>query len=303
MQTFTQWTPNKFAPLWHFVIGTGGADPLSGSSARDIMLGFAGADTLSGAGGADILLGGADDDTLTGGSGNDLLIGGTGGDTYVFSTLDSAEDTIRDNGNAPTLNGYYSSGLDEVRLTGFASLDEALHSIDMEISGDNLIISYDNAGTTGQITVTNNFAGARYAIETLSFGSGPVYHVSLLSGDQFTYSVHSGPDAGGEDVVLGTNGADEIYSGIGNDIILGGGGADHFMFHDEEASNGSHDIILDFDVAQDVIDFTDILSLTMAGVSVEDNAWGNAVITTAYGTIELAGVAAIDVSQDLFAFA
>ncbi|SMY08978.1 calcium-binding protein [Flavimaricola marinus] len=285
--------------------GTDGPDVLNGTNGTDILIGRGGADVLNGNGGFDILLGGNDDDELAGGAGLDILIGGRGGDAYVVSTSDGGTDLINEKGDAPVLNGYYSSNIDTLELGQLGTLDIALHSIGVAISGDDLIISYDNAafGTSGQVTIKGHFADTASGLEAIDFGTGVVYHISALSGDQYTYSVHSGPDAGGEDLVLGTNAGEEIYGGIGNDIMFGGGGADSFMFHDEEDANGAHDIILDFELGVDVLDFTDIKTLTEADVSVADNAWGNAKVSTAYGTIELQGVASSDVGADDFLFA
>lgn len=276
----------SLASTWNFVIGTSGPDILNGTAANDLIFG------------------GNDDDRLVAGAGDDGLIGGRGGDSYEFSTLDGGTNIIWDRGNAPTGTGYFASGEDRIVLDGFSSTEEAVHSIDLAISGDDLILSYDNAGTTGQIVMRDFYAGAAFQIEELDLGTGaPEYHFAYLSGDNHTYSVHAGPDQGGEDIVIGSNASEEIYAGIGDDIIFGGGGADSFMFHDEEEAGGGRDLILDFDPLVDTIDFTDIHDLDMNGVSVADNSYGNAEITTAYGVIELAGVSAVDVTEDVFTFA
>ncbi len=57
------------------LIGTAGADTLTGDILNDILSGLAGKDTLSGLAG---------NDKLSGGLGNDVLTGGTGGDIFVF---------------------------------------------------------------------------------------------------------------------------------------------------------------------------------------------------------------------------
>lgn len=285
MRTSTQ-TGALAAGAWNFEIGTQNADVLVGSGLRDLFLGRGG------------------DDRLIAGAGNDILIGGHGGDSYEISTTDGGTDLIWDRGSAPSGTGYYATGEDRVVLDGFASTDAALHSIGFQINGDDLILTYDNAGTTGQIVMRDFYAGNGFFIEELDIGTGaPAYHFSYLSGDNHTYSVHSGPDQGGEDIVVGSNASEEIYAGIGNDIIFGGGGADTFMFHDEEEAGGGTDIILDFDPLFDAIDFTDIHTLNMSGVAVTENSYGNAVITTDYGVIELAGVSAVDVTEDIFNFA
>ncbi len=277
-------------------------------AALNQVIGDAGDNVLTGTAGGDLLYGSRGLDTLDGGAGTDLLVGGRDADLYVVSTANGDTDVIYDRGNAPVINGAFgSSGLDELRLTGLGTTVQAMHSIGIRVSGNDLIFTYDSTapGGTGQVIIRDHFAGPKTALEQVSFGDGsfdPVFHIANLSGDQFTYSIHSGPDQGGEDIVLGTNGNDQIYGGIGNDIYFGGAGADHFMFQDEGSNGGGNDIILDFDPTVDKIDYTEIKTLTRADVTVSDSAWGNALITTAYGSVELDGVAAVDVTDGIFAF-
>lgn len=293
------------------VWGGTGDDTLKGEGGRDMLRGEAGADVLEGGAGADRLFGGGDADRLTGGAGDDTLSGGKGADTYVIDIAGDGDDVIVDSGNAAYDRfGYYTYNFDEVEFSGFASLDDALHGIDLAISGDDLILSYfDPAvgplGGGGTITVQGHFAGQRYALEQINLGEGAggaVFHLANLSGDNLVYSVHSGGDAGGTDVVLGTAGDDEIYAGVATDIVLGGGGADHFMFHDEEDLRGGLDVILDFDTADDILDFTDIAGASFAGMTVSTSAYGHALISSIYGEIELIGIDASAVSADIFAF-
>lgn len=62
------------------LIGTSGANTLTGGRGNDVLLGRAGNDTLIGGPGADILIGGTGNDDLRGDAGNDLLMGGDGND-------------------------------------------------------------------------------------------------------------------------------------------------------------------------------------------------------------------------------
>lgn len=275
----------------------------------NLVRGDFGDNTLVGTAGRDLIFASRGKDILSGGDGPDILIGGRDADIYQISVFDDGNDVIADFGNAPFINGAFgSSGLDQIQLSGYGSMTEAMHSIDIEISGDDLILYYADPSASGQggfVTVRDHFLSPKFAIEEVRFGTGPsdpVFHVSELSGDNFTYSVHSGPDQGGEDIVLGTHVGEEIYGGIGNDIYYGGAGVDHFKFHDEEEHGGGNDIILDFNVGVDKIDFTDIKTLDINGVSVADNTYGNAVITTAYGTIELAGVVSSEINSGVFEF-
>jgi Ca2+-binding RTX toxin-like protein len=64
----------------NIIVGTNGADQLTGTNHRDIMYGRGGNDTLRGLRGNDILFGESGDDRLYGGPGNDILLGGSGRD-------------------------------------------------------------------------------------------------------------------------------------------------------------------------------------------------------------------------------
>jgi Ca2+-binding RTX toxin-like protein len=290
--------------------GGDGDDRIDGNAGMDILKGEGGDDVISGGGGNDRLLGGQGRDTLEGGTGNDILTGGKEGDLYLFTAAGSDSDVIIENGKAPIVSlGGFASGMDEIRLTGYASEADGMHSIDLQLSGNDLVITYENPdvtpGETGQITVQDHFLDAKFAIDQLSFGpsaSFASFRVQNLRGDGFTYSVHGGIDVGGDDIVLGTTGDDQIYGGIGSDIMLGGAGADRFIYNDEEDNRGGTDIILDFDLTQDILDFTEIKTLTRADLTIADNAYGNAVISSIYSDIELKGITTAEITDAIFDF-
>lgn len=300
--------------LW----GGDGDDTLDGGSGNDILRGGSGDDTVIGGSGNDRLLGGQGSYTLVGGAGNDTLEGGDGRDVYSFDTTIAQHDVIRENGDAPgaTLSGWSNLDRDVVEVLGFSSYDEAIHHIGIDVSGDDLTVTFTNpaiaSGDSSTITIAGQFADARKAVDLMSFGSAgglaayegtQAHHIAQLSGDNFTYSVHSYSDWGGEDIVLGTAGDDEIYGGLANDILVGLGGADVFMYHNEEGNNPGQDIILDFNTADDLIDVTEVGTLGFANLTVSQNDWGNAVISSGFFDIELAGVTAAEVTADLFVFA
>ncbi len=64
----------------NWITGGAGSDDITGNSADDILSGNGGADTIAGAEGDDVLYGGSGDDVLIGGDGADLLVGGSGSD-------------------------------------------------------------------------------------------------------------------------------------------------------------------------------------------------------------------------------
>ncbi|MDO5647597.1 calcium-binding protein [Paracoccus sp. (in: a-proteobacteria)] len=133
---------DRFDPIEH-ISGGAGADRLTGSSVRNILIGGAGDDVLwdlrgndrlEGGSGNDQLRGGTGRDYLTGGSGNDTLIGGSGSDTmtggsgadhFVFTALSdmTGRDRIVD----------FQRGVDRIDLSGVDARvgrgDDAFHWI------------------------------------------------------------------------------------------------------------------------------------------------------------------------------
>ncbi|MBL4811203.1 MAG: hypothetical protein JKX69_02330 [Rhodobacteraceae bacterium] len=280
------------------ILGGGGADTLFGDFGNDILLGGNGDDALHGGDGDDKLIAGAGDDIMSGGGGNDQMEGGAGSDTYVISTAAPTDDIITDIGRV--------DDVDKVQLGGFFSIDQLLHGIDLELSGDDLIVTYHNdTGQTGTLTLIDQLTGG--GIEEIEIATGQstsmTFHIAFIEGDKHTYSVHGGADKGGEDIVLGTTGDDEIYAGLGSNIVLGGGGADIFIFETEGAGNIRNDIILDFDPTDDILDFTRTSVTGIDSFVLSETAAGNALISLGLGTIELAGVSIAQVTADIFEFA
>ncbi|MCF3643009.1 endo alpha-1,4 polygalactosaminidase [Rhizobium sp. TRM95111] len=98
-----------------YILPTGIADTLRGSTLADAINGLGGNDVLSGRAGDDTLRGAAGDDRLTGGSGADQLYGGSGADTFVFRS-------IRDSAATPSgrdiIAGFLRKQGDTISLTG-----------------------------------------------------------------------------------------------------------------------------------------------------------------------------------------
>jgi TolB protein len=86
------WQPLHSHPHGCTIVGTPGADLLTGSLHADHICGLGGNDTLLGSGGNDTLDGGRGDDTLNGGAGRDTLNGGPGDD--IVYALDDWRDSI-----------------------------------------------------------------------------------------------------------------------------------------------------------------------------------------------------------------
>lgn len=112
-------------------------------------------------------------------------------------------------------------------------------------------------------------------------------------------------DSVGNDIVLGTTGNDVIYTAFGVDIALGGGGADRFIYEDEGDNRGGPDIIQDFKLADDILDFTEIGTAGDVNLSVSEGVDGYALLTSIYTSIELVGITSdqIDPAGANFVFA
>jgi uncharacterized repeat protein (TIGR01451 family) len=115
----------KNSPL-HQVVGTSGADILTGTDAVDVICGQAGNDTIYGLDGNDILLGGGGVDLIYGGGGNDSVQPGGGSDvTYG----EDGNDTVKDTSGDDEMHG----GLGMDTLIGAKGADDAFGDEDNDI--------------------------------------------------------------------------------------------------------------------------------------------------------------------------
>lgn len=272
--------------------GTSGNDTIAGllygGSLNETIYGYAGNDTIDGNSGDDVIYGGdgndvidgdSGNDTLDGGAGNDTLDGYTGDDTYIYTAgLDSVIDT---GAGADIIR--MGAGID-VNATSFASSGTDDTKITITASTDELIVE----------NLRN--ANANYKVERIAFADG--FETSLPdyaswvngtgSGDLIAYSsaddtilgkggndtitagggaddVHGGDGndsisgEGGNDLLHGGAGDDTLYGGDGLDTLFGGAGEDIFVFENASAFNNV-DVVKDFDVANDSIDISDLLS-------------------------------------------
>jgi Ca2+-binding RTX toxin-like protein len=88
-----------------------------GHGANTLILGSAGADTLTGGSGNDIIIGNGGNDRITGGAGADTLTGGSGQVTFAYNAVAdstaSAPDTITD----------FQHGADKIDFTNIAGIN------------------------------------------------------------------------------------------------------------------------------------------------------------------------------------
>lgn len=305
-----------------------GNDWVYGEDGNDRIDGGAGSDYLYGQDGKDRIDGGDGQDLLSGGDGNDRLFGGAGGDTYRYgydvdalgSNAPAGHDIIRDVGEAPSYDDF-----DRIELFGYygpstGDAAEAFARLSFQRDGNNMVMTSDDGA--GSITVRGQFGAARFAIEELHFNAG--YWTPLRFkivdgartniGDDRSYNAYEGGEW--NEILFGTDAADDVFGNSGTNFIWLGGGADTLIYKEADPSyyygsggGACNDIVMDFDLTEDVMDFTEIDGVSLASLTIATNAAGNATIHWNSGTwevsdifIELRGITASDLTADHFVF-
>ncbi len=213
--------------------GTSGDDTLIGNASNNILVGSAGNDNLIGNSGDDRLVAGTGTDSLSGGKGDDTLIidksissdnlsGGEGLDTLVLH-----QDT---NLTGATLNGIETIKGNVTVTIAQSQLSEVrtLDGVNVQLSGEN----------------TNFVVPA-----TLSLLNGA--SISLPNVDSELSDENGILGSASDDVITGSENADNIFGGRGSDIISGGVGDDSLYggSGSNRISGGSGDdsIYIDYD--------------------------------------------------------
>ncbi len=170
------------------LVGNGGNDTLDGLAGNDLLYGDNGLDWLDGGVGNDSLYGGNDADTLSGGDGNDsldggagadLMTGGAGNDTFI---VDSAGDVVSE---------LAGGGTDIVKAGVSYTLSDNVENL--------------------TLTGTGNFNGTGNALANILTGN--TGNNLLIAGE-------------GNDTLDGGVGADTLNGGNGNDTYLVDNSAD-----------------------------------------------------------------------------
>ena len=191
------------------------------------------ANTITGGAGNDTLSGGDGNDTLTGGLGNDSLNGGLGTDTASYAaiatavTVNLATGTATGGGGTDTLVSIENivGGTANDTITGNASNNY----IDGGTGNDTM------AGGLGDDTYVVNVA-TDVVTEALNEGTDTVItalatytlaaNVENLTGTragQLLGTTFSGTGNALNNLIIGTNGADNLVGGAGDDTLVGGG--------------------------------------------------------------------------------
>jgi Ca2+-binding RTX toxin-like protein len=198
--TLTLSEVNGALPAAH-LFGGGGNDVLTGGSGNDQLFGEAGNDTLLGKGGFDLLFGGGEGDTLTGGDADDQVFGQGGDDRMIWNPGDDT-DLNEGSGGEDTVEVNGGNGAEQFTTTAngtrvrFDRLTPAPFAIDI--------------GTSEKLTLNANGGNDQYS------ATGNMAALIKITVD----------GGAGNDVLLGSNGADTLLGGDGNDFADGQQGND-----------------------------------------------------------------------------
>ncbi|MBW4466748.1 MAG: DUF4347 domain-containing protein [Pegethrix bostrychoides GSE-TBD4-15B] len=242
--------------------GNGGDDRLSGLACNDVLQGGRGADNLLGGGARDRLDGQQDNDRLAGNSGDDFLNLGLGDDR---GSGDKGNDVIYGRRGNDLLQG--KGGNDEL-LAGRGN-DEVNGGTNQDFldgqQGDDQL-----QGAKGRDVLNGGLGDDR------ARGGRKADQIAARRGDDVAWG-GSGRDLvlgqRGNDKLAGNSQADRLNGGLGNDVLIGGPGNDRLRTGKgsdrivyRSAEHGV-DTIIDFDVAQDVVDLRQVFDRAGYGQS------------------------------------
>ncbi|MGV6811399.1 MAG: calcium-binding protein [Brevirhabdus sp.] len=288
--------------------GETGNDQIRGEGGSDRIWGGDGADWLLGGTGNDVIFGGTGNDILAGGAGDDRLRGQQGADTYqieVYGT-GSGDDMIRDGGDAGNWSQHDVINLRGVYGPAGGSTGETYAMLGFARVGDDMVMSIDG-GALGTVTVDNMFDAGRHGrffIEELlidgaywesihfQFLDGQVHDI----GDDRSYALGYGADL--NEVIFGTDADDLIFGGTGTNFIWTGDGVDTLIYKvgDGESLGAwggaiSRDIVEDFDVTMDVLDFSEVTNdIGTPRLEFSEDADGDLMIFINTGNWEVASI-------------
>ena len=273
--------------------GSAHDDAIWGFDGNDELRGFDGDDQLDGGAGDDLIFGGDGDDSITGGDGNDQITGGDGNDVLDYSSSDAGvriyaregiaeEDGTGDIDRFSGIENFIGSDFDDTIFT-----DSKTASVESG-AGDDFVRILGGDDVTVDTGSGDDFVLAEFGTGDIQLGDGNDRLLSFAS----AVNVDGGS---GEDVIHGGSKNDTINGGAGNDTLSGGDGEDTFVF----AANAGRDVILDFDTAQDMIDFTDF-GAAFDDIGIVSTADGIELQIAGQSIVELHAVAVQDITSDLF---
>lgn len=199
------------------VIGSNGADTLTGNALGNLLDGGAKDDELHGGDGNDTLLGGTGRDELHGGTGNDTLLGGAGNDEMFLLDAFTALDRI-DGGEDHDVLTIDASAATAAGITfGTTTLNNTEELI-LNAGGSYKLTLNNTTNTFGRLADGNGFT-----VDASALGATEVLTLIASAEKESDLLVLGGS---GNDVITGGGGADTLSGGAGADKLTGGGGND-----------------------------------------------------------------------------
>ncbi len=224
-----------------YVLGRGGDDlilggagddgPLNGEAGNDTVRGGDGRDQLHGGTGNDLLEGGAGNDHLTSGSGSDVLDGGAGDDQL------NGVDDYPGNVSGDTVYRFGPGwGKDRLADTGSAGSSDTLEFVGGVVPGA-VLLRRQATGTEAarNLAFTTNMVVASGVDTILVLGqdsAGAMEQVRFVDAgglvsetwDAARIRAEMLRPTAGNDLIVGTNGAESLQGDAGDDTLLGGAG-------------------------------------------------------------------------------
>lgn len=182
----------------------------------------------------------------------------------------------------------------EIKAALLAGVDLKGDLADKTVSGGILDIMGAIQAVTHKTATATVAAGGTTTLDFAAFG-GASDQADTLTGFGFAERING---LGGDDTINGGAGDDTITGGIGNDTLTGGTGADRFVF----AGSAGKDVITDFSAAEGDRIQINGRGASFASLTFGTSEDGDAVITHHRTTIELDGILAADVTEDMFLF-
>ncbi|MFL6971789.1 MAG: beta strand repeat-containing protein, partial [Xanthobacteraceae bacterium] len=246
-----------------------GDDTILGSQGADVLIGGDGNDFVDGNRGDDVAFLGAGDDVFQWdpGDGNDTVEGQDGVDTLLFNGANIGENIdISANGerarlfrnvanvtmdlnDVETIDLHTLGGADTITVNDLTGTDVGRVNIDLGAAGgsgdgqvDRVIVNGTAAGDVVTVSASGgviHVTGLAAAVDISHAEPGDVLTINGLAGadvinasalaaGSLTLSLNGGL---GDDVLIGSQGADTVNGGDGNDLALLGAGDDTFIWN------------------------------------------------------------------------
>ena len=263
------------------------------------------ANAITGNSGVNTLTGGDGNDTLNGGAGNDTLIGGAGNDTYeVDSTDDKVTELDNEGVDFVKASATYElkDYVENLTLTLAAAINGSGNTLDNVITGNTGINElFGNAGndtldggtnadkltggTGNDVYIVDNagdtvIEAADEGTDLLKSGVNVAALAINLEDLTLTGSALNGTGNTLDNVIIGTNNANQLTGGDGNDTLDGGSGADTLtggLGNDTYIVDSGSDSVVEnaaegIDTVKSSINYTlaaDFENLTLTGSAVD----------------------------------